>query len=181
MEALKQILSNFPQGFVAGLLMNGSLIAIAYFIFWKKFKKRFQNWRIQLKERVNAKQIKAELKNSVFTLMVGALFSSIVIYLSSKGYTKIYTNFSDHSPFFAIAGFFIFWRGDSLKVDAPLLPECICKLAGSRLQCIDLSFMQPHGWRRGLSLAQVNLGMAAHSFLACVAIYCPCGVLLKPR
>lgn len=107
MEALKQILSNFPQGFVAGLFMNGSLIAIVYFIFWKKFKKRFQNWRIQLKERVDAKQIKAELKNSVFTLMVGALFSSIVIYLSSKGYTKIYTNFSDHSPFFAIAGFFI--------------------------------------------------------------------------
>ena len=107
MEALKQILSNFPQGFIAGLIMNGSLITIAYLLFWKKFKKRFQNWRIQLKERVDTKQIKAELKNSVFTLMVGALFSSIVVYLSSKGFTKIYTNFSDHSPIFGVAGFFI--------------------------------------------------------------------------
>lgn len=105
MDALKQILSNFPQGFMGGLMLNGSLITIAYLLFWKKFKKRFQNWRIQLKERVDAKQIKAELKNAVFTLMVGALFSSIVIYLSSKGYTKIYTNFNDYNPIFGLAGF----------------------------------------------------------------------------
>jgi sterol desaturase/sphingolipid hydroxylase (fatty acid hydroxylase superfamily) len=107
MEALKQILINFPQGFITGLILNGSFITIAYFLFWKKYKKRFQNWRIQLKERVDAKQIKAELKNSVYTLLVGALFSSIVVYLSSKGYTRIYTNFSDHSPVLGIAGFFI--------------------------------------------------------------------------
>jgi sterol desaturase/sphingolipid hydroxylase (fatty acid hydroxylase superfamily) len=107
MEALKQILFNLPQGFVSGLMLNGTVITLAYFLVWKKFKKRLQNWRIQLKERVDTKQIKRELKNSIYTLLVGATFSSIVIYLSTQGQTKIYTNFSDHNAFFAFGGFFI--------------------------------------------------------------------------
>jgi Delta7-sterol 5-desaturase len=39
--------------------------------------------------------------------IVGALFNSIVLYLSSKGYTKIYTGFSEHSPFLGIGSFFL--------------------------------------------------------------------------
>lgn len=107
MEAIKAILMNLPMGLISGLLLNGTIMTLAYFIFWKALKKRLQNWRIQLKERVDAKQIKRELKNAVFTLFIGATFSSIIIYFSTLGYTKIYTNFSDHHPFFAIFGFFI--------------------------------------------------------------------------
>jgi sterol desaturase/sphingolipid hydroxylase (fatty acid hydroxylase superfamily) len=107
MEAIKQILLNLPQGIISGLVLNGTVITLAYFLLWKKFKERFRNWRIQLNERVDAKQIKRELKNSIFTLLIGATFSSIIIYFSTLGYTKIYTNFSDHHPFFAIFGFFI--------------------------------------------------------------------------
>lgn len=107
MEAIKQILLNLPQGIISGLILNGTVITLAYFLLWKRFKERFRNWRIQLNKRVDAKQIKRELKNSIFTLLVGATFSSIIIYFSTQGYTKIYTNFSDHHPFFAIFGFFI--------------------------------------------------------------------------
>ena len=107
MEALKQVLINLPLEFISALMLNGTVILIAYFLVWKKFKTRLQNWRIQLKERVDGKQIKRELKNSLFTLMVGATFSSIVIYLSTKGFTKIYTHISDHHLFFALGGFFI--------------------------------------------------------------------------
>lgn len=107
MEALKQILLNLPTGIISGLFLNGSLITLAYFLVWKKFKKRLQNWRIQLKERVDSHQIKRELKNSLFTLLVGATFSSILIYMSTKGYTKIYTNYSEHHPLFAFLGLFI--------------------------------------------------------------------------
>lgn len=107
MGPIKQILLNLPQGLISALLLNGTVITIAYLLVWKKFKTRLQNWRIQIKERVDGKQIKRELKNSIFTLLVGASFSSIVIYLSTQGYTKIYTNFSDHHPLFAITGFFI--------------------------------------------------------------------------
>jgi Delta7-sterol 5-desaturase len=88
-------------------VLNGILIGLAYFLVWKKFKERLKNWRIQLKERVDAAQIKRELKNSIFTLLVGATFSSIMLYASGKGYGKIYTDVSEHSPWFAILGFFI--------------------------------------------------------------------------
>ena len=48
MDALKQILLNLPQGFISGLMLNGTVILLAYFLVWKKFKTRLQNWRIQL-------------------------------------------------------------------------------------------------------------------------------------
>jgi Delta7-sterol 5-desaturase len=106
METIKHFLITYTQSFIGGLFINGSLMALAYYIFWKFFKKRFQKWRIQIRERVDSKQIKAELKNAVITALVGSLFSVIVIYLNSKGYTKIYTNYADY-PFFTFAGFFL--------------------------------------------------------------------------
>ena len=128
MEALKEILFNLPQGFIAGLMLNGTVITLAYFLVWKKFKKRLKNWRIQLKERVDSNQIKRELKNSIFTLLVGATYSSVVIYLSTQGQTKIYTNFSDHNSFFAFGGFFILLLIDLTKLYLQVLislhPSC---------------------------------------------------------
>jgi Delta7-sterol 5-desaturase len=107
MDTIKQIFVNFPQNFVAALVLNGTVITLVYYLFWHKFKQRFQNWRIQIKQRADAKQIKRELRNALSVLAVGALFSCVVLYLSTLGYTKIYTNFSEHSPFFAIFGFFM--------------------------------------------------------------------------
>jgi Delta7-sterol 5-desaturase len=107
MDLIKEILSNFPKNYLLALVSNIAIVSLVYFIFWKKLKNRFKNWRIQLNERADAKQIKRELTNAVFALMVGALFSCVVLYLSTKGYTKIYTNFSDYSPFWAYSGFFI--------------------------------------------------------------------------
>ncbi len=107
MEALKAILASIPAGFFAGLLLNGTIMTVLYFLVWKQFKTRLQNWKIQLQERVDAAQIKRELKNAVFTLLVGATFSGLIIYFSTQGYTKIYTDFDAHSPFFAFFGFFI--------------------------------------------------------------------------
>jgi Delta7-sterol 5-desaturase len=107
MHAIKQILLSFPQGLLSALVFNGTIIAIVYFLVWKKLQAKFRHWRIQVKDRVDAKQLKRELKNALFTLCVGVLFSSIVMYLQTKGYTKIYTNFTDHNAFWAIAGFFI--------------------------------------------------------------------------
>ena len=107
MNAFVEIIKNLPAGIASAVLINGTLVTLAYFLFWKKFKNRFQHWRIQIKQRTDSKQIKRELKNAVTTMIVGASFSSIVIYLSTKGYTRIYTNISDHNIFFAISGFFI--------------------------------------------------------------------------
>jgi Delta7-sterol 5-desaturase len=112
MQAFEQIIANFPKGFASALLLNGTVIALAYLLFWKIFRVRFQHWRIQVKSRVDSTQIKTELKNSILSLCVGAFFASIVMFLSLKGYTKIYTDYNDHHPFFAIAGIFILWLID---------------------------------------------------------------------
>lgn len=114
MDAIKQILQNIPQGFLSGLMLNGILITTAYLLVWKLFKKRLQNWRIQLKERADAAQIKTELKNGLFTLTVGAIFSSIVIFLSTQGYTKLYTSIFNYSIVWTVASFFVILLIDDL-------------------------------------------------------------------
>ena len=107
MEVIKQIIINLPQGLFMGLVLNGSLIVLAYFLFWKRFKARFKRWRIQIRQRVDSTQIRSELKNSMATLIVGALLSSVVTYLGTQGYTKIYLNFSDYHSLWGITGFFL--------------------------------------------------------------------------
>jgi Delta7-sterol 5-desaturase len=107
MDLINQILSNFPKNYLTALVSNVAIVSLFYYIFWKKLKDRFKNWRIQLTERVNDEQIKRELKNAIFSLMVGTLFSGVVLYFATKGYTKIYTNIDEHSRFWAYAGFFL--------------------------------------------------------------------------
>lgn len=106
MEALQEILKQLPSAFGQSL-MNYGIIVVVYLVVWKLFKKRLQNWRIQLKERVDAKQIKSELINSLFTLMVSTLFVLVIFFLKSKGYTKIYTHINEYDKFYAFGGFFI--------------------------------------------------------------------------
>jgi Delta7-sterol 5-desaturase len=103
MEVIKQILSTIPQGFITGLVLNGSLVTIVYYLFWKKFKERFKNFRIQIKQKVNNKQIKREIKNAFSTLLVSSILSSIVIYLSLHGQTKIYTDVSKHNFIYSLS------------------------------------------------------------------------------
>ena len=79
MERLQEILKQLPTAFGQSL-MNYGIIVIIYLVVWKLLKKRLKNWRIQLKERVDAKQIKSELLNSLFTLMVSTVFV-LAIYL----------------------------------------------------------------------------------------------------
>ena len=102
-EASKQIPQALGQGF-----MNYLIIGIIYFVVWKLLKKRLQNWRIQVRERVDAVQIKSELINGLFALMVSTVFIIIISYLSTKGYTKIYFDINQHSKFWAYGGFFLF-------------------------------------------------------------------------
>jgi Delta7-sterol 5-desaturase len=112
MDVLTQVVAALPAGFLSAVLMNGTVIALAYFIVWKLYGARFQHRRIQQKQRADAKQIRSELKNALLPLSVGALFASIVMLLTIKGHTQIYTNFSDHHPLVAVAGFFILWMID---------------------------------------------------------------------
>ncbi|BAZ08799.1 sterol desaturase family protein [Calothrix sp. NIES-4071] len=109
MEAMKAILSNMPKRFVSAIMLNGLMMTLAYFFVWKLLKTRLRNKRIQLNERADFKQIKSEFKNAIFIFQNGAFLSSLVLYLNSLGYNKIYNNFADYNVFWAIANFFIIW------------------------------------------------------------------------
>jgi sterol desaturase/sphingolipid hydroxylase (fatty acid hydroxylase superfamily) len=106
MDTFKQLFFSYCQGLLAGLFFNLGIISITYLLVWKKFRHRLRHRRIQVPGRVDREQINSELRNSFFTLLVSALFTSIIFYLNTKGYTKIYSKYSEHSPFYAIAGFF---------------------------------------------------------------------------
>lgn len=107
METIRELFTKVIQGFVQGMLMNLVVISAVYLIVWKWLGKRLANWRIQLNQRANAAQIKSEIKNAFFVFAVGALFSSIIFYFSTKGYTKLYANINDYNKFWAVTGFFI--------------------------------------------------------------------------
>jgi Delta7-sterol 5-desaturase len=107
MDALQETLKQIPAA-VGQFLMNYGIIAAVYVLVWKLFKKRLQNWRIQLKERVDSKQIKSEIINSFFTLLVSTLIVMVIYLMKAKGYTKIYTDINEYPKFFAYGGFFIF-------------------------------------------------------------------------
>ena len=88
-DFVSQLLHNFPKSFFAALLLNGAVFSLAYFVFWHKLKARLRSWRIQVKERVDAAQIRRELKNALYVLAVGAGMSCVVLYLASQGYTRL--------------------------------------------------------------------------------------------
>ena len=107
MELLKKFIEQLPQA-LGQSSMNYLIIVAVYLIVWKLLKNRLQNWRIQVKNRVDAKQIKSELINSLFTLTVSLVFIFVIYYLKDEGYTKIYTDINEYPKFFAYGGFFIF-------------------------------------------------------------------------
>jgi sterol desaturase/sphingolipid hydroxylase (fatty acid hydroxylase superfamily) len=109
MGAIETILSNVPKAFGAALIQNGSIITLIYFIVWKLFKNQLQNWRIQIHPKADAKQIRFELRNAIFVFLVGAFSSSLILYMNSLGYNKIYTNVADHGLVWGIACFFVMW------------------------------------------------------------------------
>jgi Delta7-sterol 5-desaturase len=107
MDTTALLLDTFIKSFLSGLILNGSLITIAYILVWRIYGTKIQRWRIQLKQRADSKQIRRELINAIPTLLVGSLMSSIAYYLSTKGYTQLYSHFGDRHPVFGILGFFM--------------------------------------------------------------------------
>ncbi len=91
MDTLSILAQELPKGFMAALTLNGGLMAIAYLIVWKVFRERLSHLRIQSQLRVDAEQIRFELKNTVFTMLVGTCLSAFVMLMTLKGYTQLYT------------------------------------------------------------------------------------------
>lgn len=97
------ILHSFPKNLLAGIAINLPLIGVAYFLFWKLFAHRLRNWRIQIQRRADKAQLLRELRNSFGALSAGALIASVMTYLGTMGYTKIYMNAGEHPWWISLA------------------------------------------------------------------------------
>jgi hypothetical protein len=79
----------FVQGFVAQTATYFAVVALLYWVFWVWGAKRFAHARIQAVRRVDAKQIKFEVKNTFFVLLVSSPVSFAVSLLYASGDTKL--------------------------------------------------------------------------------------------
>jgi sterol desaturase/sphingolipid hydroxylase (fatty acid hydroxylase superfamily) len=89
---LKQWAIIFPITTLRYFVFAG--ITFGVFYVWKKHS--LLHKKIQKKFATNS-DIKREIGYSVLSLFIFSLIGVFVFYLSSKGYTKIYRQFSDHS------------------------------------------------------------------------------------
>jgi Delta7-sterol 5-desaturase len=101
----RSLLTEFPKGYVTGLMMNGLLMTLTFFIFWKFLSKRLANWKIQLGKTVASAQIKRELRNTLFATASGAFTSCIILFMLSQDMTRIYTDFNAYPIWVMLAGF----------------------------------------------------------------------------
>jgi Delta7-sterol 5-desaturase len=104
-EFARSLPVTFASSYVTGLLVNGTIVVLAYLVFWKLLAKRLSVWRIQLERRSDAAQIKREIRNAFVSAVPSALLSCVMIYLATQGYTQIYFNLTDHHILIGLAAF----------------------------------------------------------------------------
>jgi Delta7-sterol 5-desaturase len=112
MNELKTLAEQLPIGFIQGLVVNGGMTALAYFIVWRVFKARFAKHRIQKLNRVDAAQIKFELKNALIVITTSSIFTAVLMFLTLKGHTQIYTAPKENQWLLSIATVVILWFVD---------------------------------------------------------------------
>jgi Delta7-sterol 5-desaturase len=100
-----EVFAAYPQNYIGGLTLNITLTGLVFLVFWKLLAKRLARWKIQIDRALTQKQIRRELLNAALSLAVSGILSSVLIYLATKGHTKIYLDIKDHSVWFAVLGF----------------------------------------------------------------------------
>lgn len=83
---------NLTDAFLGQAVVYFFIVGSLFLLFWKWFEQRLINYRIQIKKRVDAKQLRFEIRQSVVVLFIGALNSTILSLLYSGGYTKLTTD-----------------------------------------------------------------------------------------
>jgi Delta7-sterol 5-desaturase len=109
MDTFIAILRVIPGAYLQGLLGTGAVMALTYLIIWRLLGKRLQRLRIQLKQRADYAQIKSEIKHALLASLAGAVTSSFLLYMSSQGYTTLYTDPAKHGMVWSITSVFVLW------------------------------------------------------------------------
>jgi Delta7-sterol 5-desaturase len=99
------VFKTFPQSYVGGLVVNLTITSLVFLVFWKLFAQRLAGWKIQIDRALTSKQISREMINTAISLAASSVLSCVVIYLATKGHTKIYLDINEHSIWIAILAF----------------------------------------------------------------------------
>lgn len=80
------------QAFVGQALTYFLIASTLFLVFWRWGEKRLLKYRIQLRKRVNAKQIGFETRHSLVAVFVGAITAALISVLHASGRTNLTTD-----------------------------------------------------------------------------------------
>jgi sterol desaturase/sphingolipid hydroxylase (fatty acid hydroxylase superfamily) len=103
----KTIIESFTGAFVEQLFWYAGFAFPLFFIFWILGKKYFKKIRIQETQRAKSHHFKQDLSYSTSTLLIFAIFDICILYLESKGYTKVYFDMSQYGYLWLGLSFFL--------------------------------------------------------------------------
>jgi Delta7-sterol 5-desaturase len=82
----------FVQGFIFQAVTYFAVVGLIYLLLWRWGEARFRGARVQAKRRVDADQIKFEIKNTLILFVVTSPVTWLVSFLYASGHTKITTD-----------------------------------------------------------------------------------------
>jgi Delta7-sterol 5-desaturase len=82
----------FVQGFVFQAVSYFAIVGLVYLLLWHLGAQRFRGARIQAKRRVDGRQIRFEVKNTLLVLLVSSPMTLAVSMLYASGHTKLTTD-----------------------------------------------------------------------------------------
>jgi sterol desaturase/sphingolipid hydroxylase (fatty acid hydroxylase superfamily) len=84
--------TDLVKAFLGQALTYFFIVSALFLIFWKWGEQRLLSYRIQKRDRVNARQISFEVRHSLIALLMGALTATLITLLYSSGQTRLTTD-----------------------------------------------------------------------------------------
>ncbi len=103
MQQLKELFAYGFWDFITNTLIYSAVVLPFFLVFWVFLKPKFQNRRIQEKQRSTPPIIRQEIKNSIITILIFAIIDVALYVAQLNGYTQIYDNVNDYGW-----GYFVF-------------------------------------------------------------------------
>lgn len=102
-----QALERYPYIFAGDLLRYALFAGIPFLIFYVLFRKRLWHFKIQ-SSFPDWTHIKREVFFSITSMLIFAAVGSVLFFAKKYGYTKLYTNFNEHSVAYFIFSTLLF-------------------------------------------------------------------------
>ncbi|MBL0288224.1 MAG: sterol desaturase family protein [Bacteroidetes bacterium] len=103
MQQIKELFTYGFWDFIINTLIYSVVVLPFFLIFWVFLKPKYQNRRIQEKQRSTPSIIRQEIKNSIITILIFAIIDVALYVAQLNGYTQIYDNVNEYGW-----GYFVF-------------------------------------------------------------------------